>query len=256
MAFAGRDATAVKRPGYLTFWSGRQNAAVQAIGCLLGRRGALAGRSEYALSCLMELEPRKAIKLNMKALVVSALLAFVAAANAGAPVQPSSNAAAQPAAWLQHDLIVSLHNLPKTYSCNDLWYKFRDVLLELGARADYKILPYDCNSRSPQVQLKFMLPQALTPAQKQYADLNATPKTVELQPGKPSTLKTSDCDLVSQMNSYFFPAIPLKVVSAQLECKASGKPKPYEISVAALTPEPSPALAAEPSAKSSHPARH
>jgi len=206
----------------------------------------------------MELEPRKGIKFNMKALVVSALLASVAAAHAAVPAHPSSDAAAQPAAWLQHDLIVSLHNLPKTYSCNDLWYKFRDVLLEIGARADYKILPYDCDSRSPQVQLNFMLPQALAPAQKQYADLNATPKTVELQPGKPSTLKASDCDLVSQMNSYLFPAIPLKVVSAQLECKATGKPKPFEMSIAALTPieQPSPALAAEPPRNSSQPSRH
>lgn len=187
------------------------------------------------------------------------MLAFVSAAYAAAPAQPSSNAAAQPAAWLQHDLIVSLHDLPKTYACDDLWYKFRDVLLEIGARADYKILPYDCNSRSPQVQLNFMLPQALTPAQRQYADLDATPKTVELEPGKPSTLKASDCDLVSQMNSYLFTAIPLKVVSSQLSCTASAKAQPhFELSVAALTPAtaPSPALAAQPSAKSPHPSQH
>ena len=94
---------------------------------------------------------------------ISAALAFVSAAYAAAPAQPRSDAAAQPAEWLQHDLIVSLHNLPRTYSCNDLWYKFRDVLLAIGARADYKILPYDCGSRSPQVQLNFMLPQALSP---------------------------------------------------------------------------------------------
>ena len=195
----------------------------------------------------------------MRALAISAMLAFVSGAFAAAPAQPSSNAAAQPAAWLQHDLIVSLHDLPKTYSCDDLWYKFRDVLLAIGARADYKILPYDCNSRSPQVQLNFMLPQALTPAQRQYADLDATPKTVELEPGKPSTLKASDCDLVSQMNSYLFTAIPLKVVSSQLSCTASAKAQPhFELSVAALTPAtaPSPALAAQPSAKSPHPSQH
>lgn len=195
----------------------------------------------------------------MRALAISAMLALVSAAYAAAPAQPSSNAAAQPAAWLQHDLIVSLHDLPKTYACDDLWYKFRDVLLEIGARADYKILPYDCNSRSPQVQLNFMLPQALTPAQRQYADLDATPKTVELEPGKPSTLKASDCDLVSQMNSYLFTAIPLKVVSSQLSCTASAKAQPhFELSVAALTPAtaPSPALAAQPSAKSPHPSQH
>jgi len=189
----------------------------------------------------------------VKALVIASLLAVVPAAYAAAPARTNTDAAAQPAAWLQHDLIVSLRDLPKTYSCNDLWYKFRDVLLEIGARADYKILPYDCDSRSPQVQLNFMLPQALTPAQKQYADLDATPKTVELQPGDPSTLKASDCDLVSQMNSYLFPAIPLEVVSSKLECTASAKAGPrFDLSVAALTPvaQPSPALAAQPPTKS------
>lgn len=192
----------------------------------------------------------------MRALIVCSMLAFVPAVYAAAPVQSTSVAAAQPAAWLQHDIVVALHNLPKTYSCNDLWYKFRDVLLEIGARADYKILPYDCGSRSPQVQLNFMLPEALSPSQKQYADLDAAPKTVELHPGNPSTLKTADCDLVSQMNSEFFPAIPLKVVSTRLECTASGKAEPhFELSVAALTPakQPGPALAAQPSAKSSQP---
>jgi len=194
----------------------------------------------------------------MRALIVSAILAFAPAAHAASPAPTSNHTAAQPAAWLQHDLIVSLHNLPRTYSCNDLWYKFRDVLLEIGARADYQILPYDCESRSPQLQLKFALPQALSPSQRQYADLEATPKTVELQPGQPSTLKASDCDLVSQMNTYFFPAIPLKVTGSQLPCAtpAEGRPK-FELSVAAFTPaaESNPALASENPAKPTQPSR-
>jgi hypothetical protein len=207
----------------------------------------------------VELEGRKGVELNMKALIALAMLAFLSTTYAAAPAHAASGAAPEPAAWLQHDLVVAMHDLPKTYSCNDLWYKFRDVLLEIGARADYKILPYDCESRSPQVQLNFMLPQALAPAQRQYADLDVTPKTVELLPGKPSTLKASDCDLVSQMNSYFFPAIPLKVVSSKLACTASAKAQPhFELSVAALTPtaQPSPALAAQPSAKASPPPHH
>lgn len=207
----------------------------------------------------MELAPRTNIELGMRAWVVSLLLSFVPAAFAAAPPQPAHDAAAQPAAWLRHELIVSLHDLPKTYSCNDLWYKFRDVLLEIGARADYKILPYDCQSRSPQVQLDFMLPQSLSPSQKQYADLDATPQTVEFEPGKPATLNASDCDLVSQMEGSLFPAIPLKVVGSQLQCTASGKAKPhFELAVAALTParQSSPALAAGATSKSPQSSAH
>lgn len=205
----------------------------------------------------MELDARSGVQFNMKALVVLAMLAFAPALYA-APAQPNKEAA-QPAAWLQHNLIVALHDLPETYSCNDLWYKFRDVLLEIGARADYQIVPYDCGTRSPQVQLNFMLPEPLSASQAQYADLDAKPQTVELRPGEPATLNTSDCDLVSQMSSSFFPAIPLRVVSSQLECTATGKAKPhFELSVAAVTPaqQPSPALAAQPTAKSPQPDRH
>jgi hypothetical protein len=187
----------------------------------------------------------------MRTLAISSMLALLSAAYAAAPAQPASGAAAQPAAWLQHDLIVSLHNLPKTYSCNDLWYKFRDVLLDIGARADYQIIPYDCNSRSPQVQLKFMLPEALSPSQQRYADLDAAAKTVELRPGRPSTLSASDCDLVSQMDSSFFPAVPLKVVRSQLDCSASAAGKShFELSVSALTPVAGPAKAVERPARS------
>jgi len=190
----------------------------------------------------------------MQALIVLSVLAFLPSAYAATPAQ-TTNGAAQPATWLEHNLIVNLNNLPKNYSCDDLWYKFRDVLLAIGARADYKITTYQCGKdagvqgRSPRVQLSFWLPKALTPAQQQWSDVSATPRTVKLQPGEPSTLTPVDCDLVSQMNALLFPAIPLKVVSSQLNCSASSKSQPhFELSVAALTPveSPGPAAAAEP----------
>jgi hypothetical protein len=199
----------------------------------------------------MELEELTGVQFSMKALIALSMLTFLSVASAATPARAADSAAPQPAAWLQHNLIVSLHDLPRTYSCDDLWYKFRDVLLEIGARADYKILPYDCDSTSPQLQLNFALPQGLGPSQQQYADLDATSKTVELEPGKPSTLNSSDCQLAKQMNASLFPAIPLKVDGSQFECTANGKSH-FELTVAALTPvkEPNSALAAETRAKS------
>ena len=49
------------------------------------------------------------------------------------------------------------------------------------------------------------------------------------------------------MKSSLFPAIPLKVVSSQLECAASAKAKPrFELSVAALTPVERPSSSLRP----------
>src|ERR1700749_1723011 len=53
----------------------------------------------------------------------------------------TSIAPSAPAVWAPHELIVNLHDLPKHYSCDDLWYKFRAILLTLGARQDLEILP-------------------------------------------------------------------------------------------------------------------
>ena len=44
----------------------------------------------------------------------------------------TSIATSAPAVWAPHELIVNLHDLPKHYSCDDLWYKFRAILLTLG----------------------------------------------------------------------------------------------------------------------------
>ena len=50
----------------------------------------------------------------------------------------------QPAVWMLHMVQVQLHDLPKNYSCYDLWYRFREVLQKIGARPDWKITTQGC----------------------------------------------------------------------------------------------------------------
>jgi hypothetical protein len=82
---------------------------------------------------------------------------------------------AQPAEWRTYDLVVDFHDLPRTYSCDELWYKFRDVLRKLGARAYMTISPNRCGyvgggeARSPHVEVKFQLPQPLPGGETRYA---------------------------------------------------------------------------------------
>jgi hypothetical protein len=157
--------------------------------------------------------------MKCKSLLLIPAMALLSATAAGATA----------ATWRPYDLIVDLHNLPVRYSCDDLWYKFHDVLLALGARPDLQILAYRCeagrdsnDARSPRVQLRFNLPEALDKSLARMADVQATPQTVRLTPGHPVSLQTSDCELLRQMKNELLPALdkPTQVVSFDLACAA------------------------------------
>jgi hypothetical protein len=133
---------------------------------------------------------------------------------------------ARPAQWETFDILVDLQNLPQNYSCDDLWYKFRDVLRWLGAGPNLTITPYDCGyvgggeSRSPHVQVKFELPRPLQGAETRYAQMSVVDRNVQLAPGFPRWLLPSDCELVEQLVGGLFPALPLRVESADFHCSA------------------------------------
>jgi len=129
-------------------------------------------------------------------------------------------AAAEPATWTPHELIVDLHNLPRRYSCDELWYKFRGLLLTLGARQDMEILPYRCEANSPQVQLKFSTPRLLKGASVKWSELSAITRTVQIEPGSPEKLDANDCVLMSQVESSLLQYLDYPIVSSRLSCDA------------------------------------
>jgi len=147
----------------------------------------------------------------------------------------------RPAAWRHHDLIVSLRDLPQRYSCDDLWYKFRDILLALGTRPDIKILVYQCGpqarelARSPQVHLQFSTPEILTGAQARWAEIRAAPETIHLGPGQPASLRDSDCELMRQIKDELLPEMTDRIVSVDLACTARRR-SPFNVTVQAETP--------------------
>jgi len=169
----------------------------------------------------------------------------------------------RPAEWRSHDIIVDLHNLPIRYTCDDLWYKFHDVLLALGARTDLKILAYRCGpqlgelANSPSVQLRFSLPELLDTGQARWADMDATTRTVRLTPGRPGSLHDSDCELLRQIKDELLAALPDRVVSFDLACAAAKSARwPFNVTVQALTPvNTNPRVAAQVSSASSIPKR-
>ncbi len=172
----------------------------------------------------------------MRALSCLLVCAAAIPAAQGAP-------AGQPAVWVPHDMIVDLTNLPRRYSCDDLWYKFRDVLLELGARPDMRILAYRCEAalgpraRSPSVHLRFDLPSPVDRAQARWADVTVTSTTVRIAPGHPASIDGRDCTLLKQMKSGLLDPLAVKVTTFDLACAAPQRQSPrFGISAQALTP--------------------
>jgi hypothetical protein len=165
-------------------------------------------------------------------LVLQATLALAA----GSAAHPATT----PAEWMPHELIVSLTDLPRAYSCNDLWYRFHDVLSAIGAR-EMRILTYDCSDTaahahgSPKVELKFQLPGALTGADARFADVPANDSAVRFLPGSPRSLSGDDCELVRQMTVGLFGALGLHT-DAKFRCDAKAPAKRFAVTVRALLP--------------------
>jgi hypothetical protein len=177
-----------------------------------------------------------------RVLALAALLLAPAAAAAAADAVAMTPGSA-PAEWRSWDLLVDLHNLPRAYTCDELWYRFHDVLLALGARPQMRITTFHCgttaaqSTRSPSVQLQFQLPIALSGANVRYAQLSAVSTTVRLTPGAPHSLGADDCELLRQMNALLLPALPVHVLHASLACPApAGSRHPYALEVQALVP--------------------
>lgn len=154
----------------------------------------------------------------------SAQWAAASAAPAGAG-QPAADVA-RPAIWRTYDMIVSLQKLPRTYTCDQLWYEFRGILLRLGApAAGINILPYDCSPtpsgdlKSPQVEVRFQLPFVLKPGIT-GAPIQAVERAVRLAPGQPKTLEASDCQLLEQVSQTMLASMPVQVESAHFDCAA------------------------------------
>lgn len=171
------------------------------------------------------LERRMRRSLSAIALAACALtLSGVAVASAGSA---AGGVAGKPALWRTYDMIVNLRNLPRTYTCNELWYEFRGILLRLGAWPySINILPYDCSPApsgtltSPNVQVRFQLPIFLPAADANRAPAQAVERIIRLSPGEPKSLQTSDCQLLQQISQTLLPSIEGDITAQHFDCSA------------------------------------
>jgi hypothetical protein len=163
-------------------------------------------------------------------IVTVALLAAQPALGSKAP-QPEV-----PALWARHALIVDLNELPRTYTCDELWYRFKALLLELGALADsVNIMPYDCSTRSPSVEVQFALPAALPATQASVADFEARAQSIRISAGHPLPFAAGDCELVRQIGDVLLPELPVRSVRFQGDCGAA--PQRFDLMLEAFERE-------------------
>lgn len=161
-----------------------------------------------------------------------ALLGSWAVAHAGAAATGAAptRAAGLPALWRTYDMIVNFQNLPRTYTCDQLWYAFHGILKQLGAWPySISILPYHCSPspsgdlKSPDVEVRFQLPIFLHGAAAAHAPAKAVERTVRLAPGEPKVLQTSDCQLLQQIEQTMLSSIQAHVEQAHFDC--AGPPR-------------------------------
>lgn len=143
-----------------------------------------------------------------------------------ASATPADTGVARPALWRTYDMIVNFQNLPRTYTCDQLWYEFHGLLLRLGAPlVGINILPYHCSPspsgdmKSPSVQARFQLPFLLQPGLK-GAPFTAAERPIRLSPGEPKTLHASDCLLFQQIDRTLLASLPAEVHDAHFDCSA------------------------------------
>jgi len=151
--------------------------------------------------------------------------ATAAQGGAGAPVT-----AGEPALWRTFDMIVNLQNLPRTYTCDELWYEFRGIMVRLGAWPySVNILPYHCSPSphgtltSPDVQVGFQLPFFLHGVAAKSATVHAIERTIRLSPGEPATLKPGDCQLMQQISQTLLASLPLRIDEQHFDCTGSAR---------------------------------
>lgn len=184
-------------------------------------------------------------RLSAFAVLLAAALGVMAAdGGTTAPARPRTAAAdAGPAEWRAYDLLVDLTDLPRPYTCNELWYHLHDLLLAIGARHYPQIYTYHCgttrasSSRSPSVQLQFQLPRQLSAADARYADVPVVRATVRLAPGILHSYKPEDCELLKELSTLLLPSLPVHPLGAGLTCPAPGAARrTYALEVQALIP--------------------
>ncbi|MGA8707075.1 MAG: hypothetical protein WB646_08825 [Steroidobacteraceae bacterium] len=136
--------------------------------------------------------------------------------------------------WAEHEEVDELGKLPRAYGCDDLFYKYRDILLKLGVRPGIKIYTYGCTrpgqpaSGTTKVDLTYDLPHPAPTGFKAYH------RSVTLTAGDPKSLTVDDCALLDDMRQTVIAAISNQVDAHGLDCGSGHHHKKFKLTVQTL----------------------
>lgn len=158
-------------------------------------------------------------RLTLILFALTAMFAMNIALTAPPTTQPPTS---RPLFWAARDINLSLHNLPRSYFCDELRQKFRDVLLAVGARAEPNVLASRCEagSRSPSVRSRFSIPELVANGVQNGTVGETATALVRLEPGHPVSLDATDCELMRQIKDGLLAPLSQHVVTFNLACSA------------------------------------
>ncbi len=153
------------------------------------------------------------------AVLLAMALAVLAAPRAALAAEPGD----VPAVWVQKEVRFVYTGFTTKYSCDGLVDRVRGMLLELGARADLKVLPYGCvrsgtPETNPGVRIVMHVLQPATAAGGE--SVAAHWKTVDLLSGRDAVDASLDCELIAQLKRDVLPAFSPRHVDYSAVCSA------------------------------------
>jgi hypothetical protein len=149
------------------------------------------------------------------------------------------------ATWITRDVEIDLKDLPRPYTCDELFYKLRAILFAIGAREYMAITPYQCGAKAaggghaPTLDLKFQTLRALSGLDARWAQTRAVRRVVRIAPGEPKIIDANDCALLSQLSGTLFSYLEMHVLASDLKCSKPRTAQKFSISFEALIAKPS-----------------
>jgi hypothetical protein len=134
-------------------------------------------------------------------------------------------AGGESAVWTPKEIEFVYIGFTSTYSCDGLQERVRQLLLELGARADVQVQQYGCTAVGtpepfPGVRIKM---NVLQPTAAHEAGGNSQPvaaqwKSVVIAPKFDPASASGDCELIEQFKHYVLPAFTTRNVEFKATC--------------------------------------
>jgi len=156
---------------------------------------------------------------------------------------PASGADVQAAAWMAQELTFVYHGHATYYSCDALQTKMREILIQLGARADLKVTRYGCTSLTgpdplPGVRIEM---NVLQPAgADSHAPVAAQWKEVDLVANRRDPREAEfECELFNQIGRKVLPLFAARNVQQVSSCEYRNiVPGSTQLKAEVLVPEP------------------